>query len=97
MSHNVPQILYNPPRAVAAPTKTHNLPRELSTPAAAAAKAGGAPEMEWAEMQIRASANWSVGSTFWLLASGGLNYQARPACVGGLGGGGRLTSAPPPS
>eukprot|EP01130_Rhizamoeba_saxonica_P001719 TRINITY_DN1157_c0_g1_i2.p1 TRINITY_DN1157_c0_g1~~TRINITY_DN1157_c0_g1_i2.p1 ORF type:complete len:284 (+),score=34.62 TRINITY_DN1157_c0_g1_i2:274-1125(+) len=34
-----------------------------------------ADKMDWAEMQIRTSANWSVGSTMWLLVSGGLNYQ----------------------
>jgi fatty acid desaturase (delta-4 desaturase) len=30
---------------------------------------------DWAEMQIRTSANWSPQSTFWWLASGGLNFQ----------------------
>lgn len=83
VSHNVPEILYNPPRAAAAPTKTHSLPREKGddkTPAAA-------PPMDWAEMQIRASANWSVGSNFWLLASGGLNYQVRRQSGGGWAGG----------
>lgn len=29
----------------------------------------------WAETQIRTSANWGVGSSFWLYFSGGLNYQ----------------------
>ncbi len=33
------------------------------------------PPLDWAEMQIRTSANWSLGSLFWLLMSGGLNYQ----------------------
>jgi len=32
-------------------------------------------EKEWAEIQIRTSANWSVGSFMWLCLSGGLNYQ----------------------
>jgi len=31
--------------------------------------------MEWSEIQIRTSANWSVGSPMWLILSGGLNYQ----------------------
>jgi len=31
--------------------------------------------LDWAEVQIRTSANWSVDSTLWWLASGGLNYQ----------------------
>jgi len=30
---------------------------------------------DWAEMQIRSSANWSPQSTFWWLVSGGLNFQ----------------------
>eukprot|EP01127_Copromyxa_protea_P004315 TRINITY_DN14192_c0_g1_i1.p1 TRINITY_DN14192_c0_g1~~TRINITY_DN14192_c0_g1_i1.p1 ORF type:complete len:434 (-),score=83.73 TRINITY_DN14192_c0_g1_i1:28-1293(-) len=30
---------------------------------------------DWAEMQIRSSANWSPHSTFWWLVSGGLNFQ----------------------
>jgi len=30
---------------------------------------------DWAELQIRTSANWSVDSTLWWLASGGLNFQ----------------------
>ena len=80
VSHNVPEILYNPPRAAAAPTKTHSLPREEDGKAAPAA---APPPMDWAEMQIRASANWSVGSSFWLLASGGLNYQVRQGGGGG--------------
>jgi len=32
-------------------------------------------DTDWAELQIRTSANWSVHSTLWWLASGGLNYQ----------------------
>jgi len=32
-------------------------------------------DVEWAEIQIRTSANWSVGSNMWLVLSGGLNYQ----------------------
>jgi fatty acid desaturase (delta-4 desaturase) len=32
-------------------------------------------ETDWVELQIRTSANWSVGSLPWLLVSGGLNYQ----------------------
>jgi len=32
-------------------------------------------EKEWAEVQVITSANWSVGSTMWMLLSGGLNYQ----------------------
>jgi len=30
---------------------------------------------DWAELQIRTSANWSVNSTMWWLVSGGLNFQ----------------------
>lgn len=30
---------------------------------------------DWAEMQIRSSANWSPTSTMWWLVSGGLNFQ----------------------
>jgi len=30
---------------------------------------------DWAEMQIRSSANWSPQSTLWWLVSGGLNFQ----------------------
>jgi len=30
---------------------------------------------DWAELQIRTSSNWSVHSTYWLIISGGLNYQ----------------------
>eukprot|EP01123_Difflugia_compressa_P005928 TRINITY_DN18050_c0_g1_i1.p1 TRINITY_DN18050_c0_g1~~TRINITY_DN18050_c0_g1_i1.p1 ORF type:complete len:413 (-),score=43.13 TRINITY_DN18050_c0_g1_i1:66-1304(-) len=30
---------------------------------------------DWAELQIRTSANWSVQSTLWWLVSGGLNFQ----------------------
>jgi len=30
---------------------------------------------DWAELQIRTSANWSVHSKFWWLVSGGLNFQ----------------------
>jgi hypothetical protein len=43
--------------------------------AAQATSLSPAPPLDWAEAQIRSSANWSVGSTFWLLVSGGLNYQ----------------------
>jgi fatty acid desaturase len=32
-------------------------------------------EGDWAEMQIRSSANWSPHSTIWWLVSGGLNFQ----------------------
>mmetsp|Transcript_33378 Transcript_33378/g.92992 ORF Transcript_33378/g.92992 Transcript_33378/m.92992 type:complete len:117 (+) Transcript_33378:25-375(+) len=31
--------------------------------------------MDWAEMQIRTSCNWSIHSTMWWLISGGLNFQ----------------------
>jgi len=30
---------------------------------------------DWAEMQVRTSANWSIHSTAWWLAAGGLNFQ----------------------
>lgn len=32
-------------------------------------------DQDWAELQIRTSANWSVHSTFWWIVSGGLNFQ----------------------
>lgn len=30
---------------------------------------------DWAQMQVRTSANWSIHSTAWWLAAGGLNFQ----------------------
>jgi len=30
---------------------------------------------DWAELQIRTAANWSVNSTAWWLVAGGLNFQ----------------------
>jgi len=33
------------------------------------------PNSDWAEIQIRTAANWSIHSTAWWLVSGGLNFQ----------------------
>ena len=88
VSHNVPCAQYNAllpragvgERAGAGPAPETDATRVLKNARALRADAAAArvpppSPVDWAEMQIRSSANWSTHSTFWWLFSGGLNFQ----------------------